>query len=71
MPLTAMNTSRTWQNMYLKTWNTARTGNRAFTTNSLAMLPETRELHPRNRTIQQLHPSNMCVQASRTRRTEK
>ena len=37
MPLTAMNTSRTWQNMYLKTWNTARTGNRAFTTNSLAM----------------------------------
>ena len=35
------------------------------------MLPETGELHPRSRGLQQLHPSKMCVQASRTRRTEK
>ena len=39
--------------------------------NSLAMLLETGELHPRSQTMQQLHPSTMCVQASLTRRTEK
>ena len=39
--------------------------------NSLAMLLETGELHSRSQTMQQLHPSTMCVQASLTRRTEK
>ena len=46
-------------------------GNGAFIMNSLAMLLETGKLHPRSQTMQQLHPSTMCVQASLTRRTEK